>query len=420
MYRKRKELPPKEDIPLLEEVRREKIEFDFQRERRFRRWYGAYLLTTLLALLLCIAVVWIGILGGNSANPAGNALSFLTSKLTWLDFLDFSKEQPSDDSDGTNDSDGIEDGTDMPDTDNGKTPTNPDQSDPSKPTQGPSPSLTLQTVYQFDYDAVPEGETPIIPMDLSLTSYGAGYIHNTTGLTPDTDALLGQDLKKQVSVEYLAATEQPLVLIVHTHGTEAYSQDGAISYLDDGGELARSSDPKESVVAVGKTLADALNARGIETVHCTVMHDQTQYKDSYARAEETIRQYLARYPSIRLVIDLHRDSVVKSTGELVRPVTVVDGEAVAQVMCVVGSDWGGQENPNWQGNLSLALKLREDLNQTYQNLCRPAYLKSSTYNQELAPYSLLLEIGSSGNSLEEAQRAAVLVADSLSGFIPKL
>ena len=120
------------------------------------------------------------------------------------------------------------------------------------------------------------------------------------------------------------------------------------------------------------------------------------------------------------MIDLHRDSVVKSTGELVRPVTAVDGEAVAQVMCVVGSDWGGQENPNWQGNLSLALKLREELNQKYQNLCRPAYLRASTYNQELAPYSLLLEVGASGNSLAEAKRSASLIADALAKFIPEL
>ena len=88
------------------------------------------------------------------------------------------------------------------------------------------------------------------------------------------------------------------------------------------------------------------------------MHDQNQYKDSYARAEETIKQYLAKYPSIRLVIDLHRDSVVKSTGELVRPVTLIDGGAAAQVMCVVGSNWGGEKNPNWEGNLALARKMQ--------------------------------------------------------------
>ena len=423
MYRKRKELPPRKQVPLLEEIEREKIEFGFQQGKRLKRWYMAYLATTLTVVILCVAVLLIGWSGPGYPLLSGQNFGSLASKLAWLDFMDLSwKERTEEEPDAPEQPDvwGDTFAPIIQNPNDGQTPGNPEQPSETDSPQGSRPSLTLQTLYQFDYNAVPEGETPIIPMDLSLTSYGAGYIHNSTGLTPDTEALLQSNFKDQTTVEYLSASEKPLVLIVHTHGTESYSQDGAISYLDDGGELARSTDPKETVVAVGKTLADSLNQRGISTVHCTVMHDKEQYKDSYARAEETIRQYLARYPSIRLVIDLHRDSVVKSTGELVRPVTAVDGEAVAQVMCVVGSDWGGQENPNWQGNLSLALKLREELNQKYQNLCRPAYLRASTYNQELAPYSLLLEVGASGNSLAEAQRSASLIADALAKFIPEL
>ena len=210
------------------------------------------------------------------------------------------------------------------------------------------------------------------------------------------------------------------MLILHTHGTEAYSEDGAIFYEDDGGELARSEDARNNVVAVGKVLADALNEAGISTLHCTVMHDQAQYKDAYSRAKETVQRYLMEYPSIRLVIDLHRDSILKSDGSLVRPVTVADGKAAAQVRFVVGSSWGGEAHDTWERNLSLALKLRASLNEETPRLCRPVYLKSSTYNQELAPYSLLLEIGSSGNSLEEAKRAAVTVAKGLGEWIPKL
>lgn len=160
-------------------------------------------------------------------------------------------------------------------------------------------------------------------------------------------------------------------------------------------------------------MAEKLTQNGIPTLHCTVMHDQLQYKNSYSRAEETIKQYLEKYPSIKLVIDLHRDAIIKSSGELVRPVTLVDSKPTAQVMCVVGSDWGGDECPSWENNLSLALKLRDSLNSKYGNLCRPTYLRSSTYNQEIAPYSLLLEVGACGNSLEEAQRAAELVATEL-------
>ena len=273
------------------------------------------------------------------------------------------------------------------------------------------------SIYDFDYSKVPDGETAVIPMDLSLSSYGASYIYNSTGYTPNAAALMASKLSFLDGPLYISSKKEPLVLILHTHATETYLEDGAISYKEDASEMARSDDTAKNVVAVGETIAKILNENGIPTLHCTLLHDKLQYKDSYLRAEETIKQYLREYPSIKLVIDLHRDAVIKSTGEIVRPVTEVNGNATAQVMCVVGSDWGGEECPNWEGNLSLALQLRQRLNDKYTSLCRPTYLRPSTYNQELAPYSLLLEIGASGNSLAEAKRAATLVASELVAII---
>ena len=89
-------------------------------------------------------------------------------------------------------------------------------------------------------------------------------------------------------------------------------------------------------------------------------------------------------------------------------------------MCVVGSSYGGEDCPNWEGNLALALKLRESLNAKCDDLCRPPYLKSSTYNQELAPYSLLIEAGASGNSLEEVQRSMAILAQVLRELLPQM
>ncbi|MBR2353435.1 MAG: stage II sporulation protein P [Clostridia bacterium] len=289
-----------------------------------------------------------------------------------------------------------------------------------EPIPDPKEPLTLQTLYAFDYGAVPEGETPIIPMDLSLSEFGDAYINNATGLKPDTKKLLSMNLKDVPTLLSVNRGADPLVLILHTHGTEGYSENGAISFLDRGEDLARSSDPSQNVLAVGQVLAETLNRAGVNTLHCTVMHDQPQYKDSYRRSEETIRRYLKEYPSIRLVIDLHRDSVLKSGGELVRPVTLVDGEPTAQMMCVIGSNWNGGSYPNWEKNLALALKLRAEMNREGENICRPVYLKGSTYNQELAPYSLLVEMGASGNSLEEAKRAAEKFAMALITIAPAL
>ena len=109
--------------------------------------------------------------------------------------------------------------------------------------------------------------------------------------------------------------------------------------------------------------------------------------------------------------------MIRSDGNIVRPIADVGGEAVAQMMCVVGSNQGGEDNPSWERNLSLALQLRKSINDEYINLCRPVYLKSSTYNQEISKYSLLLEIGSIGNSLEEALSCTQIVGEALSELI---
>lgn len=391
-------LPPS-DTQRFEGIQRSKIE----------RWRKIYILTTLAVVILTVLFLIIGIAEKVTSSKFDTLGSLFLSN-TFMDISGQKKNQSSEQlPDGNADIFDAPGGIIIPSKD-------PDDSNsvivPDNNTQNDSPA-SLGSIYDFDYSKVPEGETPIIPMDLSLSSEGSTYIYNSTGYSPDLKALLASDLSKNSNPLYISNTQAPLVLILHTHGTEAYSKDGAISYLDNGGEIARSENTSQNVVAVGAVMSEILNQNGIPTLHCTLMHDQLQYKDSYSRAEATIKQYLEKYPSIKLVIDLHRDAVIKSSGELVRPVSTVDSKPTAQVMCVVGSDWGGDDCPSWQNNLSLALRLRDSLNSKYGNLCRPTYLRSSTYNQELAPYSLLLEVGACGNSLEEAQRAAELVAIEL-------
>ncbi len=274
-------------------------------------------------------------------------------------------------------------------------------------------------LYSFDYALVPAGHIAIVPRDMSLISYGETYIYNDTRYSPKTSALLESSEAIPAFDFFNSAiypVGNPVVLIVHTHGTEAYSEEGSISYSSDS-ELARSDDITKNVVAVGAVIADTLNSNGIKTLHCTIMHDLESYKDSYSRSAATIREYLAKHPSIQYVIDVHRDSLTTSTGSLIRPVTLVDGRAAAQVMCVVGSDYNGVDCPNWQNNLALALKLRNFLNSRHTNICRPVYLRGSAYNQQYAPLSMLLEVGASGNSLSEAKEAAYLTAAALVDII---
>lgn len=252
---------------------------------------------------------------------------------------------------------------------------------------------------------IPENGLPILPMDMSLLSYGKYYIYNDTDLSPNVVSLASASLKNYYQ------SDQPLVLVIHTHGTESYMPEGAKYYVDDG-EIARSSNTSENMIAVGAEFVKVLEENGISALHCTIMHDEESYRESYSRSAETIKKYLEQYPSIKYVFDIHRDSLMRSTGELISAVTSINGESCAQIMPVVGSGFNG-----WESNMTFALKLREQLNEEFINLCRPACLRSSTYNQSMSAVSLILEVGTSGNSLSEAKKAAALSAEAIAEII---
>lgn len=255
---------------------------------------------------------------------------------------------------------------------------------------------------------------PIEKTDLCGKDLGDEYISNETGYKPDIKSLI----KKGNPVpKYNGDGKDPIILIIHTHGTEAYADDGKDFYTYDGGDISRTKDKEKNVVAVGKLMTEVFNENGIPTLHCEIMHDEKSYEESYSRAAETIKSYTAKYPSIQYVFDVHRDAILKSDGTLVGAVCEIDGEKVAQVMSVVGSNYKGANFPDWEDRLSLALALRASLNDKYGNISRPVYLRGAAYNEQYAKGSLLLEIGSSGNTLDEAKKAAKLVAESLTELI---
>ncbi len=258
---------------------------------------------------------------------------------------------------------------------------------------------------------IPEGATAIVTLDLSRPDLGRDYIHNETVYDPDVNALLSHPIGRQESMS------PPTVLVVHTHTSEAYLPSGTQYVEGSVGDRTYSQAESENVLSVGSILCQRLNEKGITAIHCTVMHDASGLGGSYARSAETVKRYLELYPNIEYVIDLHRDAVTTATGELVRAVGNDTEDAIAQILAVVGSDGNGTEHDRWVDNLALALQLREALNGTYPGLCRPVSLRNASFNQELAPYSILLEIGTCANSPEEAKRAAVLLADALAELI---
>lgn len=254
-------------------------------------------------------------------------------------------------------------------------------------------------LYAFDTTKVPADKYAILPTDLSAGD--AAELKNSTSF--DIDMQEVSAAAKLRPAETIPA--EPLVLIVHTHGTEAFSAEGSICY-GGGYNEPRSTDTSENVVAVGRALCEALNGSGVPTVQCEVMHDRESYIDAYDRSAESIAAYLEKYPSIRYVFDVHRDSLIRNDRTKLRPVTLCEGNPCAQLMMLVGSDEKGAGSYDWMGNLTLAEAIQQHLCADTLGVARPLCLRGASYNQQLADYGLLLEIGACGNSLSEAKNAA--------------
>ena len=266
----------------------------------------------------------------------------------------------------------------------------------------------LQTLYVFDRRSVPDGMVGIIPISL--------YREPEEGKVWVSDA--GD--KKMIDVdEYLerslpvgdARSDGYTVLRIHTHGTEAFSEEWAL-YAEPG-SYPRSTDPEKNVIAIGEIFADALNAAGIKTLHCREPVDARSYSNAYSNAADIIKEYIKEYPGIKYLLDIHRDSVDLTDGSKTRMVTACNGQPTAQVMFVVGTDRLVSANKNWRDNMALAVRLQTELEAEYPGLMRPINVKHGAFNQYFTPLSLLIEIGCDGNSMAEAKRAARIVADRL-------
>lgn len=228
------------------------------------------------------------------------------------------------------------------------------------------------------------------------------YVYNYTDYALDLAALAAE------GIPLTLAAEEPQVLIIHSHSTEAYTQDGSDVYGNDGSY--RTTDTDYNMVRVGSEVARVLREAGLEVIHDTGLYDYPAYNGAYDRSAQAIQGWLARYPSIQVVLDLHRDALAASDGTLYKTAAQIDGEKAAQVMIVVGTDAGGAEHSGWRQNLTLAVALQSALNAAYPTLARPIALRSSRFNQQLTPGSLLVEVGSHGNTLQEALTAGRLFA----------
>jgi len=207
----------------------------------------------------------------------------------------------------------------------------------------------------------------------------------------------------------------PKVLIVHTHTSEAYTPEAGWEYA--ASDTLRSEDPKYTVVAVGNAIADALEKKGISVIHDTSFNDYPSYNGAYARTLTKIESWVKLYPSIQMVLDVHRDAADDANGNPVAYTAKVNGTECAQVMLVMGTDEGGLEHPHWQDNLSWALKLQAVLNRESPGLCRDVDLRTERFNQQVTRGSMLAEFGSTGNTLRQAVAAGRVFGGGLADLI---
>lgn len=240
----------------------------------------------------------------------------------------------------------------------------------------------------------PSGQMPVFTADEAA----AITIGGACSYPVDKQALLTQASTLDFS------QPGPKILIVHTHSSEAYTQEAGWEY--ESSDPLRTENPERSVIRIGTQLAAQLNAAGIETIHDTALNDYPTYDGAYERMRLTIEGYLAQYPSIQMVLDLHRDAASDPAGMPVAFTAEVDGQRCAQLMLVVGTDEGGLTHPGWRENLANALKLQALLNRAAPGLCRDIDLRIERFNQHETPGSLLVEFGCTGNTLAEALRSA--------------
>ena len=257
---------------------------------------------------------------------------------------------------------------------------------------------------------VGEGSFPIVARDLSK-DYD---VLNSTSITPDEEGLL----KRALPYPYKEGV--PLVLVVHTHATESYAdEDESFVTPDEKGNYGfytndsktRSSDTEKNIVAVGEVFCTVLSENGIGVIQCRTLNDEGDYNNAYTNSRKEILKYLEKYPSIKYVVDIHRDSLVANDGKKTKTLASLD-EPCAQVMFVSGTIFNG-----WENNLSVALKIKKVMDEKYPSLSRPIYLRNSKYNLDLTKGSLLLEIGTCANTLDEAKRAAELAAECFAEVI---
>lgn len=259
----------------------------------------------------------------------------------------------------------------------------------------------------------PQDEPPTMPEAGSLLSDDLAFLDNgapaqtvhvtsSKGYTVVNGVFIKNASSRKLSVSALEkcdfsarlSSDGPQVLIVHSHGSEAYTMPKGQEYKASG--TFRTADTSCNVVRIGDEIAAVLSTYGISVLHDRTLHDVPSYNDAYISSQASIERYLEKYPSISFVLDVHRDAVQDGKGNYYKLVSKEDPNA-AQCSLVMGL-----AHDNWLENLKLAIAVQQTVAASSPTLMRPIAARDYRYNQHLSTGSLLVEIGAAGNSLDEA------------------
>ena len=244
-------------------------------------------------------------------------------------------------------------------------------------------------------------------------TYGNITVRNTTS-SHSVD--IKSAVEKNATLQ-IADKRAPTVLIFHTHTTESYELLNYGWYTTE--YVTRSNSPDRNMVRVGTAICEELTKMGIGVVHDTEIHD-TKYTGAYDRSRESITQIMAENPSIQVVIDVHRDAIKQSDGTRIKPTAEINGKKAAQIMIIAGCEDGKVTDfPRWEENLTFALQLQKTAETDYPGLMRPVLFSARKYNMDVTPCSVLLEVGSDSNTLEEAEYSGHLIGKALGELLLK-
>ncbi len=256
---------------------------------------------------------------------------------------------------------------------------------------------------------------PIKKLSVNPTS-PKGYVNSG-------NVYLKNDSGKQIDINYCLKSNLPFklsgngphVLIVHTHGSESYFPAGKDTYTPD--DVERTTDTRYNVVRIGDEIASILKSKGISVIHDRNIYDSPTYSGSYTRTLDAIGNHMKKNPGIKVILDIHRDSICADDGTKYKTVATVNGKECSQLMLVLSTGESGLPHPDWQENLKFGVKLQAQIANKYPGLMRPINLRKERFNMHVTTGSLLVEVGSSANTLDEALTAIRPFSEELAALL---